>query len=158
MPLPQLLSILESLGEFQELLSDLPGPAARRALGGLHGSSDAVVLASLSKNLTHRLFVVLNDDVAGAERWLADLMTLVEPEGVAFYPPRESFGEAEAHAEVAGERETPHPSVSPAQSDRRARIRRDGRRSHSVPGPREPHQVAGASGPRTVAATGGIVD
>ena len=104
MPLPQLLSILESLGEFQELLSDLPGPAARRALGGLHGSSDAVVLASLSKNLTHRLFVVLNDDVAGAERWLADLMTLVEPEGVAFYPPRESFGEAEAHAEVAGER------------------------------------------------------
>ena len=104
MPLPQLLSILESLGEFRELLSDLPGPAARRVLGGLHGSSDAVVLASLSRNLTHRLFVVLNDDIAGAERWLADLTTLVEPESVAFYPPRESFGEAEAHAEVAGER------------------------------------------------------
>jgi transcription-repair coupling factor (superfamily II helicase) len=104
MPLPQLLSILESLGEFRELMSDLPGPAERRVLGGLHGSSDAVVLASLSRNLTHRLFVVLNDDIAGAERWLADLTTLVEPEGVAFYPPRESFGEAEAHAEIAGER------------------------------------------------------
>ncbi len=104
MPLPQLLSILESLDEFRELLSDLPGPASRRGLGGLHGSSDAVVVASLSKNLTHRFFVVLNDDVAGAERWLADLSTLVEPDGVAFYPPRESFGEAEAHAEVAGER------------------------------------------------------
>jgi transcription-repair coupling factor (superfamily II helicase) len=104
MPLPQLLSILESLAEFRELLSDLPGPASRRALGGLQGSSDAVVLASLSKNLTRRFFVVLNDDVAGAERWLADLGTLVEPEEVAFYPPRESFGEAEAHAEVAGER------------------------------------------------------
>ena len=48
--------------------------------------------------------MVLNDDVAGAERWLADLGTLVEPENIAFYPPRESFGEAEAHAEVAGER------------------------------------------------------
>ncbi|HZD85683.1 MAG TPA: transcription-repair coupling factor [Gemmatimonadaceae bacterium] len=104
MPLPQLLSILESLDEFRELLSDLPGPASRRGLGGLRGSSDAVVVASLSKNLTHRFFVVLNDDVAGAERWLADLSTLVEPDGVAFYPPRESFGEAEAHAEVAGER------------------------------------------------------
>jgi transcription-repair coupling factor (superfamily II helicase) len=104
MPLPQLLSILESLGEFRELLGDLPGPATRRVVGGLHGSSDAVVLASLSSNLTRRLFVVLNDDVAGAERWLADLTTLVEPESVAFYPPRESFGEAEAHAEVAGER------------------------------------------------------
>ena len=104
MPLPQLLSILESLAEFRELLSDLPGPASRRALGGLHGSSDAVVLASLSKNLTRRFFVVLNDDVASAERWLADLTTLVARESVAFYPPRESFGEAEAHAEVAGER------------------------------------------------------
>jgi transcription-repair coupling factor (superfamily II helicase) len=104
MPLPQLLSILESLDEFRELLSDLPGPVSRRGVGGLQGSSDAVVVATLSKNLTHRFFVVLNDDVAGAERWLADLSTLVEPDGVAFYPPRESFGEAEAHAEVAGER------------------------------------------------------
>ncbi|HXN75374.1 MAG TPA: CarD family transcriptional regulator, partial [Gemmatimonadaceae bacterium] len=104
MPLPQLLSILESLDEFRELLGDLPGPASRRGVGGLQGSSDAVIVATVSMNLTHRFFVVLNDDVAGAERWLADLSTLVEPDGVAFYPPRESFGEAEAHAEVAGER------------------------------------------------------
>src|SRR5258706_204351 len=104
MPLPQLLSILESLDESGDRLGDLPGPPSRRGLGGLHGSSDAVVVASLSRNLTHRFFVVLNDDVAGAESWHADLSTLVEPDGVAFYPPRESFGEAEAHAEVAGER------------------------------------------------------
>jgi len=51
-----------------------------------------------------RFFTVVSDDVAGAERWLADLSTLVEPAQVAFYPPRESFGEAEAHAEIAGER------------------------------------------------------
>ena len=104
MPLPQLLSIVESLGEFRELLGEIPAPSARAGVGGLHGSSDAVVVATLAKNLTHRFFVVLNDDVAGAERWLADLSTLVETESVAFYPPRESFGEAEAHAEVAGER------------------------------------------------------
>ena len=104
MPLPQLLSILESLGEFGELLSALPGPGGRCGVGGLHGSADAVVVAALARNLRHRFFVVVSDDVAGAERWLADLTTLVETEAVAFYPPRESFGEAEAHAEIAGER------------------------------------------------------
>ncbi|HEX2600802.1 MAG TPA: transcription-repair coupling factor [Gemmatimonadaceae bacterium] len=104
MPLPQLLSIVESLPEFRELAADLPGQTERRGVGGLHGSSDAVVLAGLAQNLPRRFYVLVSDDVAGAERWLADLGTLVEPESVAFYPPRESFGEAEAHAEVAGER------------------------------------------------------
>jgi len=103
MPLPQLLSIVESLPEFRELAADLPGQTERRGVGGLHGSSDAVVLAGLAQNLPRRFYVLVSDDVAGAERWLADLGTL-EPESVAFYPPRESFGEAEAHAEVAGER------------------------------------------------------
>ncbi len=104
MPLPQLLSILESLDELRELQNDLPAPGERRGVAGLVGSSDAVVVATLSRNLEHRFFIVVSDDVAGAERWLADLTTLVEPESVAFYPPRESFGEAEAHAEIAGER------------------------------------------------------
>jgi len=104
MPLPQLLSIVESLGEFRELLSELPSPSTRLELGGLNGSSDAVVIAALSEYAPRRFFVVVNDDVAGAERWLADLTTLVPSDAVAFYPPRESFGEAEAHAEVAGER------------------------------------------------------
>src|SRR5438270_6295087 len=104
MPLPQLLSIAESLREFTELRDQLPGPGARRGVGGLHGSTDAVVIAALAEALSARFFIIVNDDVAGAERWLADLTTLVEPDGVAFYPPRESFGEAEAHAEIAGER------------------------------------------------------
>src|SRR5438874_1097931 len=104
MPLPQLLSIAESLREFTELRDQLPGPAARCGVGGLHGSSDAVIVAALSATLPSRFFTIVNDDVAAAERWLADLSTLVEPDQVAFYPPRESFGEAEAHAEIAGER------------------------------------------------------
>src|SRR5438105_2629019 len=104
MPLPQLISHAESLREFTELRGQLPGPGVRCGVGGLHGSSDAVVIAALSEGLPSRFFTVVSDDVAGAERWLADLTTLVEPEHVAFYPPRESFGEAEAHAEIAGER------------------------------------------------------
>jgi hypothetical protein len=71
MPLPQLLSIVESLGEFRELLGKLPAPANRHVIGGLHGSSDAVVIACLSEYASQRFFVVVSDDVAGAERWLA---------------------------------------------------------------------------------------
>src|SRR3954468_3329779 len=104
MPLPQLLSIVESLREFTELRQHVPVPGDRCVVGGLHGSSDAVLLAALARNLPGRIFVVVSDDVGGAERWLADLSTLVEENEVAFYPPRESFGEAEAHAEIAGER------------------------------------------------------
>src|SRR5437868_23817 len=104
MPLPQLLSLTELLPEFRELQQNVPGPGRRCVVGGLHGSSDAVLLAALAASLHQRFFVVVSDDIADAERWLADLTTLVEPDGVAFYPPRESFGEAEAHAEIAGER------------------------------------------------------
>src|SRR6185437_4542282 len=104
MPLPQLLSIVEALREYTELRSLLPSPGVRLGVGGLHGSSDAVVVAALAGSVPSRFFTVVSDDVAGAERWLADLSTLVEPEQVAFYPPRESFGEAEAHAEIAGGR------------------------------------------------------
>jgi len=104
MPLPQLLSLVGSLPEFRELQENVPGPDARCVVGGLQGSSDAVLLAALTAALHQRFFVVVSDDVADSERWLADLTTLVEPEAVAFYPPRESFGEAEAHAEIAGER------------------------------------------------------
>jgi transcription-repair coupling factor (superfamily II helicase) len=104
MPLPQLLSVVESLEELRALLARLPPPGERVEVGGLHGSSDAVVIAALSQYVRQRFFVVVSDDVAGAERWLADLTTLVEAQSIAFYPPRESFGESEAHAEVAGER------------------------------------------------------
>lgn len=104
MPLPQLLAVAESLSELRRLVDDLPGPGGRRVLGGLHGSSDAVTISALAQNTPSRFFVVVSDDVAGAERWLADLTSLTEGDRVAFYPPRESFGEAEAHAEIAGER------------------------------------------------------
>src|SRR3954465_5357073 len=104
MPLPQLLSVVDSLEEFRALVAAVPSAGSRLEVGGLHGSSDAVVIAALSEYVRQRFFVVVSYNVAGAERWLADLTTLVESDAIAFYPPRESFGEAEAHAEVAGER------------------------------------------------------
>ncbi|MDQ3081672.1 MAG: transcription-repair coupling factor, partial [Gemmatimonadota bacterium] len=71
---------------------------------GLAGSSDAVAVAALTRASQGRFFVVIAESVSGAERWLADLESLGDAGFVAFYPPREGFGEVEPHAEVAGER------------------------------------------------------
>ena len=104
MALPLLLDAIESLPAFARLLGLVPTARASASVAGLHGSSDAALVAALSRRLAHRFVVVLADTVPDAERWLADLGSLTDDERVAFYPPREAFGEAEPHAEVAGER------------------------------------------------------
>jgi transcription-repair coupling factor (superfamily II helicase) len=108
--LPALLDAIDRLPAFDRLATSLPARGDRRTVGGLTGSADAVAVAALARRLPGRFFVVVSDGVAEAERWLADLRTLVEVrEGeraamVALYPPREGFGEVEPHLEVAGER------------------------------------------------------
>ena len=102
--LPALLEAFQALPAFGQLTSALPPANTRLHSSGLPGSSDALAVAALSHVSPGRFFVVIAESVSGAERWLADLESLVEPNTVAFYPPREGFGEAEPHAEVAGER------------------------------------------------------
>src|SRR5581483_10985810 len=76
----------------------------RLVAGGLPGSADAVLLAALTRRLPTRFFVVAAEGVADAERWLADLETLLPEAPIALYPAREGFGESEPHMEIAGER------------------------------------------------------
>ena len=102
--LPALLEAIRTLQSFDELASELPPANTRLHAKGLPGSSDAVIVAALAHAREGRFFVVIAESVSGAERWLADLESLVDPVMVAFYPPREGLGEAEPHAEVAGER------------------------------------------------------
>ena len=102
--LPALLEAVEALPEFALSLAALPPHSSRLHLSGLPGSSDCVVVTALSHRNPGRFFVVVAESVAAAERWLADLQSLQEEIPVALYPPREGFGEAEPHAEVAGER------------------------------------------------------
>ena len=104
MPLPALLDAFEALPAFDALSRNLPAPGAHRAVAGLYGSADAVLVAALARRHPARFFVLVADAVPEAERWLADLEALTENTTVALYPPREGFGEVEPHAEVAGER------------------------------------------------------
>ena len=104
MGLPRLLDALEALPAFARVQKAIPGPGQSLRVGGLAGSADAVFVAALARALPQRLVVVITDQVGDAERWLADLQSLVDDIPVALYPPREGFGEVEPHAEVAGER------------------------------------------------------
>ena len=104
MALEGVLTAFESLPAFRRLLAELPALGQRRAVAGLAGSTDAVLVSALAKHLPRRLIVVVSDTVSDAERWLADLQVLVGDAGVALYPPREGFGEVEPHTEIAGER------------------------------------------------------
>ncbi|MFN8580634.1 MAG: hypothetical protein U0163_06595 [Gemmatimonadaceae bacterium] len=104
MSLPTLLEAFEGLPSFKRLLQELPSPGGRLSIAGLAGSADTVLVAAAARALPNRLFLVVTDGVAEAERWLADMDVLADPGFAAYYPPREGFGEAEPHAEIAGER------------------------------------------------------
>jgi transcription-repair coupling factor (superfamily II helicase) len=103
MALPSIVEAFADLPAFRTVAAELPAPGASKNLGGLVGSSDAVFVASLITLFPTRFMLVVTDGLPDAERWLADLETLVELP-IGLYPPREGFGEAEPHMEVAGER------------------------------------------------------
>jgi transcription-repair coupling factor (superfamily II helicase) len=86
-----------------ELGDRLPGRGDALRLGGLPGSSGAVLVAHLAARFPQRLLTVVAPTPADAERWLTDLAHLTS-EGVALYPQREALGEDEPHYEIAGER------------------------------------------------------
>ena len=104
MPLPSLLDAIERLPAFARLFNTLPSPRTSIRVTGLPGSADATLVAALARRLATRFLVVVADGVPQAERLLADLHTLLDETPVALYPPREGFGEAEPHVEIAGER------------------------------------------------------
>jgi transcription-repair coupling factor (superfamily II helicase) len=103
MPLDFLLDRFDDLPATRALAEHLPAPGTRLGVGGLFGSSPAVLVAALARRLPQRAFCIVAPTPADAERWLADLETLVGG-GAALYPQRESLGVEEPHYEIAGER------------------------------------------------------
>jgi transcription-repair coupling factor (superfamily II helicase) len=103
MALDFLIARFEELPATRALADALPAPGARRAVGGLVGSSPAVLVAALARRLPQRVFAVVAPAPGDAERWLADLQQLVGG-AAALYPQREALGVEEPHVEIAGER------------------------------------------------------
>jgi transcription-repair coupling factor (superfamily II helicase) len=102
----KLRPVLEAFGRSPaaiELAERLPARAEVLRLGGLHGSSGAVLAAWLAARFPQRLLTIVAPTPGEAERWLTDLAHLSD-EGVALYPQREALGEDEPHYEIAGER------------------------------------------------------
>src|SRR3989454_12382544 len=104
MPLAFLLERFHDLPATRSLVGRLPSPGKRIGVGGLAGSSPAVLVATLARALPQRVFSVVAPTPADGERWLADLQTVLGPESTALYPQRESLGAEEPHYELAGER------------------------------------------------------
>jgi transcription-repair coupling factor (superfamily II helicase) len=102
--LPSLVERLSELPAFKRLLSTLPAGRGLQRVSGLAGSADAVLVAALAEHSPNRMLTIVADQLPEAERWLADLQSVLGEASVALYPPREGFGEVEPHAEVAGER------------------------------------------------------
>src|SRR6266403_509801 len=104
MSLDFLLQRFHDLPATRSLIERLPSAGKRIGVGGLPGSSPAVLTATLARALPQRVFTVVAPTPADGERWLADLQTLLGPESTALYPQRESLGAEEPHYELAGER------------------------------------------------------
>jgi transcription-repair coupling factor (superfamily II helicase) len=101
--LPRLVQALRDLPAFRGLASALPPRGTEVTIGGLPGSSAAVLVAGLTEALPQRIVVVVVAGPADAERWFADLGVLVG-NAARLYPQRESLGAEEPHVEIAGER------------------------------------------------------
>ena len=104
MPLDFLLDRFHDLPATRSLVERLPAPGRRLGVGGLPGSSPAVLVAALARRLPQRVFAILAPTPADGERWLADLQTLLGTDTAVLYPQRESLGAEEPHYELAGER------------------------------------------------------
>ncbi|MFI5235089.1 MAG: DEAD/DEAH box helicase, partial [Gemmatimonadales bacterium] len=103
MPLDLIVDAFDRTRGGIELRERLPGRGERLALGGLPGSSPAVMAAALARAFPARVLAIVAPGPAEAERWLTDLKHLTDLP-VGLYPQRESLGEEESHYEIAGER------------------------------------------------------
>ena len=104
MPLQSVLDAFGRCATIRELAERLPARGELLRLGGLPGSSGAVLATWLAHRVgAGRMVVVVAASPADAERWLGDLQQLTGS-SAALYPQREGLGEEEPHYEIAGER------------------------------------------------------
>ena len=104
MTLHQILDAFDRCATVGALAERIPARGNTLRLGGVPGSSGAVLATWLTSRVgAGRLVTIIAATPADAERWLTDLQHLAG-DGVALYPQREALGEDEPHFEIAGER------------------------------------------------------
>src|SRR6266550_3753757 len=101
MSLRPILEAFDRCATVRALAERIPARGTTLRLGGLPGSSGAVLATWLSgHHADGRLVVIIATTPADAERWLTDLQNL-SVDSVALYPQREALGEDEPHFEIA---------------------------------------------------------
>ena len=103
MSLKPVMEAFDRAPAVRDLTERLPGRGQTLGLGGLPGSSGAVLAAWLVRAFPQRLLTIVAPTPADGERWLTDLAHLTDVP-MALYPQREALGEDEPHYEIAGER------------------------------------------------------
>ena len=96
MSLKPVLDAFHRTPAVQDLPERLPRRGGALRLGGLPGSSGAVLVAWMVESFPQRLLTVVAPTPADAERWLSDLAHLTDA-ATALYPQREALGEDEPH-------------------------------------------------------------
>ena len=104
MPHPILIRAFRSLPQFTALAGSLPRAGEAAIIEGLHGSSSALLVASLHRALPQRVWVVVAPSPEAAEHAAADLEALLGEGAVSLYPQRESlpYEVTEPHVEIGG--------------------------------------------------------
>ena len=133
MSLKPLLDAFERTPAVQDLSERLPSRATALRLGGLPGSSAAVLVAWLVRSFPQRLLTIVAPTPADAERWLSDLGHLTDAPTV-LYPQREALGEEEPHYEIAGERAETLEALLSGQAQDPGDDRPRNRRAHAGAG------------------------
>ncbi len=103
MTLHVLTDALRSLPAYRALVAGQPSRGQVARVAGLHGSSGAVLTATLAADAPQRVILVVAPTPGAADGWLADLSALLG-DGCRLFPQREGLGEQEPHFEIAGER------------------------------------------------------
>ena len=85
------------------LLQQLPAPGGATRVGGLAGSSPALLVSALATSLPNRVWVVVSKDPPDADSTDADLQSVLGAGLTALYPQRETlpYEASETHIEVS---------------------------------------------------------
>src|SRR3990172_5969900 len=88
---PALLDAMLRQPAFREVAGRLPPPGGAIDLSNLPGSTPALLLATLTRALEHRLFVVIAHSPAEADGCEADLHALLGDGSAVLFPQRETL-------------------------------------------------------------------